>query len=159
MEPIPDFAAAVLRFQAFLRQQNVSPDFIWIFREDVMTWRRRLYVKLPLPSENEKLAETRYHAGRSLGFGVCLKAFCLIDSIPCCHVWFAKDADNAAQHLCAGLKLAVPVALRAAHPVRSRFQWLMMKRVGAKRLELGFAPMLNAGRPPNGGKSRRCSLV
>ena len=98
-----------------------------------MVWRRRLYVKLPLPSENEMAAKRCYEEGRSRGFGVCLEAFCLLNGIVCCSVWFARDAAEGVQRMCSGLKLLIPVPLRTAKPVHSRFRWFAMDHLGARR--------------------------
>ena len=146
METLPDFATAVHRFQEFLREQKLSDNLMWVWREDVMFWRRQLYVKLPLPPENETSARMTYGEGKNLGFGVCLAAFCLLEGIPCCHVWFARDAEDGSRHMCSGLKLSIPTPLRMARPVRNRFRWSAMNRLSARKESIAWDGSL-ANRP------------
>ena len=62
---VPAFPDAVRRCQDFLTGQNISPDLLWVSREDVAWRKRRIFVKGPLPAENEQLAELLYESGGS----------------------------------------------------------------------------------------------
>jgi len=133
METLPDFDTAMHRFKVFLLEHNLSDNLSWIWREDVMFWRRQLYVKVPLRPEDQTSVKKIYEAGRDRGIGVCLAAFCSAERILCCHVWFAHDAEDGLRHMCSGLKLSIPTPLRMAKPVRNRFLWSAMNRLGARK--------------------------
>jgi hypothetical protein len=126
---IPPFEIAVARFQAFVAQVGHCPrKLVWLFREDVSTHTRRVLVKVPIPTENEQIARSRYEQGRRLGVGVCLDAFCWLESDLCCSVWFVGGFPEAARQLCYGLKLSVPTELSSGEPIRNEFWWNVRKQ-------------------------------
>jgi hypothetical protein len=52
---LPDFDGALARFRAFLQQNNYSENVVWVMPEDILlTGKRSLYVRVPIPAENEK---------------------------------------------------------------------------------------------------------
>jgi hypothetical protein len=53
---LPDFDGAQARFRAFLKQNNYSENVIWVMSEDILlTGKRFLYVRVPIPAENERM--------------------------------------------------------------------------------------------------------
>ena len=67
---VPAFPDAVRQCQDFLTGQNISPELLWVFREDVVWRKRRILVKEPLPAENERLVGTLYESGRRRESGI-----------------------------------------------------------------------------------------
>lgn len=49
---MPTFVDAVERFRNFLISQQVSSELLWVFREDVSSRKRRIFIKEPLAAEN-----------------------------------------------------------------------------------------------------------
>ena len=117
------FADACRTFQSFLSQESVSSDLVWVFREDVVSYKHRILVKEPLPPGNVEMAESLFHRGWERGFGVSLDVFCLLGSRHCCYVWLPEDAREAELHMLAGLKMSVPTNLPVATSVRSWLRW------------------------------------
>lgn len=122
-EPIPDFNTAVLQFRTFLHSSGFSPDIVWVCREDTTFRRARMYIRIPLPEANRACAERRYAMGRQLGWGVCLHMLGLLDSRPCCYVWFASSAQEAGNSFCVGLTLKHRIPPLQAQGIRSSILW------------------------------------
>jgi hypothetical protein len=124
--PIEDFDTALRQFHRFLAGVgHPHRHLLWIFREDVSTHKRRVLLKVPLPADNERVAQTHYEQGRRLGIGVCLEAFCRLGPALCCTTWFVRDWEESARRLCGGLKLRAPSPsdLVSARPVRGKLLW------------------------------------
>jgi hypothetical protein len=127
---IPDFDAALEQFRNFIAQVGHAPGaLVWVFREDVSTYRRRVLIKVPVPADNERVARARYEQGRTVGVGVCLDVFCRLGSALCCTTWFVKGLEESARRLCYGLKLCVPAPadLVSAQPVRNGLVWAVRR--------------------------------
>ncbi len=122
----PPFHGAFAQLQEFIAKQGLSPDLLWIFRQDVVRLRRQTYIKVPVPN-NEPLAESLYNSGRPNGLGIHLSVFCLLRGRPCCYVWLPSDSTDAEYRMLSGLKLSVPVEQDVATPVRSRLRWKWLK--------------------------------
>ena len=120
---MPVFGEAVKKFQKFLVSQHVSSELLWIFREDVISRKRRVLIKEPLPSENTRLVESLYERGCQRGLGVQLDMFCLLGSRPCCYVWLPEDEIDAQYMMVGGLKLSVPKDWLHARWVKSNLVW------------------------------------
>ncbi len=122
---IPAFSDATQQLKDFLSKQNLSPEFLWVFREDV-SWRKRyIFVKEPLPTENIGLVESLYESGRRRDLGIRLEVLCLLASRPCCYVWLPKDQMSAEYALLLMSKfiISVPTDLRNAKSVRNPLTW------------------------------------
>jgi hypothetical protein len=132
--PIPDFEAALKQFRHFVADVGHSPrGLLWIFREDVSTYRRRVLIRTPLPADNEQVARTRYEHGHNLGIGVCVNGFCQLGADLCCTTWFVSDLEESARRLCGGLKLSVPAPadLVVARPIRTKLVWAVRRWLDA----------------------------
>jgi hypothetical protein len=124
---IQSFAEAAKQFQAFLSQESVSSDLVWIFREDVLARQHQILIKEPLPQENAKLAEALYHRGWERGLGVSFDVLCLLGTRHCCYIWLPDDAREAELHMLAGLKMSVPTNLPVAISVHGWLKWRLLK--------------------------------
>lgn len=120
---MPVFGEAVRRFGGFLVSRGLSPDLLWVFREDVYLRHQRLLVKVPLPERNIGDVKRLYALGVNRGLGVRLDVLCLLGVRPCCYVWLPSDEEDASYAMLSGLKLSVPTEPAVAHAVRSRLLW------------------------------------
>ncbi len=123
---IPNFETAFERFHAFVSDLgHPARELVWVFREDVSTYKRRVLVKIPIPNTNEQIARIRFEQGRSLGIGVCLEVYCRLGRALCCCTWFVESFEESARLLCSGLKLSAPAPedLVVAQPVRNAVIW------------------------------------
>jgi hypothetical protein len=125
---LPLFTEASSSMAAFLRQGDLPQAIRWIFRDEVTTYRRKIWLRATANSGASKAAETLYEAGRRRGLGVQLRAFCRTTSYTACHIWI-PDNEMAAQYAMQprGLKLAVPTPLLPAKEIRSRLRWRLLE--------------------------------
>ena len=124
---MPVFGEAVEQFGGFLASQGLSPDLLWVFREDVCWRKQRLFVKVPVSEENAGNVERLYNLGVNHGLGVRLDVLCLLGSRPCCYVWLPSDEEDASYAMLSGLKLSAPTEPVIAQAVRSGLLWRAYK--------------------------------
>jgi len=123
------FDEALISFKEFLSGQGLATDLVWVFREDVIFQRERIFIKSPVPAENESRARACYELGQKRDFGINLQAFCLLESHPCCYILLPED-DLDAQYLLMSnisLKLSVWTNLRNAESISNPMKWLALK--------------------------------
>jgi hypothetical protein len=128
------FAEATEEFKKFLAENNLPSEILWVFLEDtfypkVEFIEKHFRLKLPLPDENEKLAETLYRVGRQRNFGICLTAFALCEEKVCCAVVVPKDEKDSEYMMTSPehLKFTIVVDMPAARAVRSSFRWKLFR--------------------------------
>jgi hypothetical protein len=134
---LPAFDHAIDSFERFLAEQGHSGNVFWIFREDITWHRGKLFVKLPLPSENQSLVAQLYERGCVQRLGLLMDMFCLVASQPCCYIWLPQNEQDAHLAQLAGLKFSAHSNPPIAQPVRNRLLWLIHgwlgKRAGAEK--------------------------
>ena len=86
-----DFSQAVSDFKKFLNDEKISPDIMWIFREDITWYRGSFFIFWPLPKDNVRMAEKAYELGRQKGLGLKLEVCCWVTETPCCFVLVPED--------------------------------------------------------------------
>jgi hypothetical protein len=118
-------------FQRFLSEQGLSSEVLWIFREDLVCLPKRFLVKVPLPKNNETLAETFFNIGRERNFGICLHAFCLLNEKVCCYIQLPDDDLESQYSLMSNerVKFSVRTNLINARPVTNFFRWQFYRLV------------------------------
>ena len=118
---LPSFSEASSRFLDFLEGNGFPGEVLWLFREDVMvTDRGQLWIRLPIPEENLRLAQAAYDRGCAKGPGVKLEVFCVISSaVSCAFVSVPCDQRTAELDQIQGLKMSVPERVRQAKPYYS----------------------------------------
>lgn len=123
------FDEALLRFREFLSGQGLSTGVAWVFHEDVIFQRERIFIKTPIPAENEIRARACYESGQKRDFGINLQAFCLLESRPCCYILLPEDGLDAQYLLMSNisLKLSVWTNLRKAEPISNLLKWQALK--------------------------------
>lgn len=82
------FAQAVEEFKKFLAENNLPTEILWIFLEDTFSrnikfHETHFWLKLPLPEENENLAEKQFKFGQQKNLGICISAFALCEDKVC----------------------------------------------------------------------------
>ncbi len=140
--PVKDtsFAEAVSSFKEFLSGQGLSSDFRWVFREDVIFQQGHILIRTPLPAGNESRAEACYELGRERDYGVVLKAFCLLESRPCCYIVLPTDNIDA-QHMLVSnvaVKYIIRTDLAEAEPISNPLKWYVLRLLNRKSHILSF---------------------
>jgi hypothetical protein len=136
---LPSFEEASARLRAFLDNQSLNSDLLWICREVFLEQWPKLYVKLPMHNEC-CLAERIYDEGLRRGIGVELQVFCFVEGRPCCYVWIPKDEIDASYRMLSGLKLCIREPGRQiVVPVKSRFRWFWLNWFSFRHLRRSWA--------------------
>jgi hypothetical protein len=133
-EEVPAFDEAIRQFKDFLAGQAVSTDLVWVFREDVVSYKLRLYINEPSLGENERRVESLYQRGLMRDLGIRLEVLCLLGARPCCYIWLPKDREDAGYALLLMSKfiVSVPTELAHARPVKNRLAWAAYKLLDEK---------------------------
>ena len=119
------FYEAQSEFKNFLAREGQSSTLLWLFREDVIFLFARVFVRIPVPAENEARMAACYELGKKRGFGVNLHGFCLLDSQLCCYVVLPKD-DLESQYMAMDpnlIKYSFRKELPPAETVRNPVFW------------------------------------
>lgn len=134
--PVKDtsYSEAIDSFKEFLSSQGLSSDLRWVFREDVIFRLGRIFIKTPLPTENESRAEACYELGRKRDYGVVLQAFCLLESHPCCYVVLPTDDTDAQYMLVSNMavKYLIRTDLVGAEPISNPLRWGLLRMLNRK---------------------------
>jgi hypothetical protein len=140
--PVKDtsFAEAIDSFKEFLSGQGLSSDLQWIFCEDVVFRQGRIFIKTPLPANNESRAEACYELGRERDYGVVLKGFCLLDSRPCCYIVLPEDDVDAQYMLMSNVavKYIIRTDLMEAEPISNLLKWCVLRLLNRKSHIVSF---------------------
>ena len=120
----PPFDEVLPTFKRFIHEQGFGTDVLWIFREDVTTYKRACWVRVPALDTNSDLARRYFEQGRRHGLGVTLEVCCRVGASSACFVWFPEDELAAEYAMQGSLKLRALCDPMVAIPVRSRLGWL-----------------------------------
>lgn len=128
------FDEALAQFRGFLSSQGLSNGLVWVFREEVICQRERIFIKTPVPAENVVLAKACYELGQKRNFGVNIHAFCLFEPHPCCYIVLPEDGVDAERMLIprASVKYSVPTNLIKAEPVSNPVKWHTLRLLNHK---------------------------
>jgi hypothetical protein len=134
------FEEALADFKEFLSSQGLSTKVIWVFREDVVFQPERIFIKLPIPTENESRAQACYELAQRRNFGVSLRAFCLLETHPCCYIVLPENDGDAGRMLMskAAVKCVAVTNLIEAEPVLNPAKWLTLRLLNRKSHVGGF---------------------
>jgi len=127
------FGATVARFQEFLGQNQYSENILWLTPEDVLlSGKRSVYVRIPVPPANEMKARNMYDEGVANGRGLLMSTICELDGSTCCYVWYPRHQEEEHQGLWphdGSVKLSAKMETSRVQrkPVKSRLLWAFLK--------------------------------
>lgn len=127
------FGATVVRFQKFLRQNKYPENIIWLMPEDILlSCKRFLYVRVPVPETNETIARNIYDEGVVHGRGLLMSTICEMAASTCCYVWFPKRPEEEPQGLwphdgSVKLSAQVETSRMIGKSVKSSLLWGLLK--------------------------------
>jgi len=119
------FQEAQSHFKKWLATDGPSSDLLWLFREDVIFLYDRVFIRMPIPAENETRMARCFELGQERGFGLNLHGFCLLDSQLCCYVALPKD-DLESQYMLMGpdaVKYSWRNEIPLAEAIRNPMLW------------------------------------
>ena len=130
---LPDFDSAVAQFRAFLKRNNYSENVVWVMPEDILlTGKRFLYVRVPIPAENEERIHRMYEDGVAQKRGLVMGSVCMMNQSTYCYLWFPKSADEIPQGVWptnGDLKLSAmkKSSSPAGRPINQQILWMLLK--------------------------------
>jgi hypothetical protein len=127
------FDETVARFQGFLGKNQYSENILWLTPEDVLlSGRRFVYVRVPIPAANEINARKIYDEGVANGRGLLMSTICEMNGSTCCYVWYPRRQEEEPQGLwphdgSVKLSATAETSKVPAKPVKSRLFWAFLK--------------------------------
>ncbi len=140
-----NFQEACEAFKNFLSQEGRPHQLLWLFREDVLTYQRKILLRWPLPQSNEILAAQLYEIGREKGLGINLEAFCWVGKYCCCYVLIPEDQSAAEGLMMTELKFNFPQDARQVIRISFPVMWNWLKRIVPKSKEFNGVDFIPEG--------------
>lgn len=126
-----DFDESVLKFKSFAEQHGWSPNLIWVRPDDVVfDSQGQLFVRVPVPVENERVARTTFENGIRTRRGVLFATLRHMQSGTCCYAWTPKLPIEAEYHrMPEGLKMSVRTGESRLHgkALSNAIHWLCLR--------------------------------
>ena len=131
----PTFDEAVATFRDFLRQQGVSDNVQWIWRNAIISRRcpgsrktanRHIFIDRNALADDPSI-RAHYAAGVDRGLGVALRVFCMADGLPLCYVDVPADKTAAEYAMMSSLKCSIPTPCPAATFVTNRLVTVILR--------------------------------
>ena len=134
MEELPTFENALRKFKDFLFRENKPGDILWVFREDVTTYKRRMWVKFPFPQDRSTLARQLYKIGVKRGFGINMNMVGQLENYSFCYIWLPVDEIEMEYAMMNGnLKLTAFQDELDVIIVKSKLKWRCLKWLNSLR--------------------------
>jgi hypothetical protein len=138
------FDQALVEFGRFLSKNGYPEEVRWLLPEDVLlSDRRHIHVKVPVPSTNETRARELYDLSVSQGIGIPFGTICMIDDTTYAYAWSPRDSEEAELRLMGnGLKMSLHLedskvaGETVSHMLRWLYLRLRLRRKQAHRAEL-----------------------
>ena len=130
---LPNYDGALARFRAFLKLNNYSENVVWAMADDILlTGRRFVYVRMPIPAQNEERIRRMYDDGVAHGRGLVMGTVCRMNQSTYCYLWFPKSAEEIPQGIWptdGDLKLSASAKSSSpkGRPIKHRILWMLLK--------------------------------
>lgn len=126
------FEESCLQFCEFLARHDYPNMIVWISPEDIlMTDRRFLYVRLPVPNTNQRRASDAFEAAMQRQAGVWFSTVCDAGEVTCCKVWVPFDESERERAMCSKTELKMSASSGESRlrgkGVRNSFLWLYLR--------------------------------
>ncbi len=117
----------LVNFRQFLGKNGYPEKVAWVTARDILlSGRRLIYVKVPVPDSNENEVRQLFDAGASEEWGILLDTICDTKDATYAFAWSPRNAREAERNLMRkGVKMsAAPREARVpCEAVRSRLRW------------------------------------
>jgi len=125
------FDKSLLEFRQFLGKNGYPEKVVWVTARDILlSGRRLIYVKVPVPDSNENEVRQLFDAGASEEWGILLDTICETKDATYANAWSPRNADEAERNLMhKGVKMSVRTreAKVPGEAVRSSLRWLYLR--------------------------------
>lgn len=117
----------LLNFRQFLGKNGCPENVVWVTARDILlSGRRLIYVKVPVPDSNENEVRQLFETGASEEWGILLETICETKDATYAYAWSPRNAREAERNLMRkGVKMsAAPREAKVpGEAVRSRLRW------------------------------------
>ena len=127
------FQQATDELQRFLANQQRPLTIQWVFRDDLLFFRRNVFLRWPLPNDNWQSAASLYEVGREKGLGLALVAHCFDQCNAYCHLLIPEDEVDASYLMMTELKLQVMTSAPRVWKIRTSWLWQIAQEATAER--------------------------
>ena len=117
------FQQATESLRGFLILEKRPSIIHWIFRDDLLQYKRNVVLRWPLPKDNEQMAEQLYNAGRERGLGLTLEAYCFDRNTAYCYVLVPEDKYDSEALMMTELKLSFVTDHGRVWKIRTKWLW------------------------------------
>jgi hypothetical protein len=142
MKTLLSFDQAVISLQNFLVEEMRPSKIRWGFREDLLSYKRQVFLRWPLPQENEFLAAKQYEIGREKSLGLSLEVLCFDEDHAFCHVLVPNDSYSSEALMMTELKLTYNTKPLRVVKIRSWWLWLVVTRFLARPSNFGWTDLI-----------------
>ena len=136
------FEESVTQLRHFLQSNGYSGEVAWVTPRDVILTRKRLmYVKVPVPLDNARLVRELFELGTTGKRGILFETVCCTSNVTFCHAWVpTNDSERQRFLVPEGLKMSAHTCKLAAREVSDGLQWFLLRLRYAKdqALKLGL---------------------
>ncbi|MDH3972718.1 MAG: hypothetical protein OEV42_00445 [Deltaproteobacteria bacterium] len=134
MKECPTFENAIQSFEGFLKSENKSQAIQWLFREDITTYKLKMWIKIPYFENHWEVAKKIYQLGLDRGFGIRIIQIGSINNDSLCYIWLPQDELDMDQSMMDhNLKLSISQTNRGITPIKNSGFWNLIKWVNSKR--------------------------
>jgi hypothetical protein len=113
----------------FLGSEGKSDTIVWVFKDDLfLSDPETAFVRHPLPSETDTLAEKVYNEGRRKGL-VELSAIAASPNQTFVSIWYPRSEDEEIDGWDTGVKMSISDPLANAVLVTSRLEWWFWRKL------------------------------
>ncbi len=121
----------LLNFRQFLGKNGCPEKIVWVTARDILlSGRRLIYVKVPVPESNENEVRQLFDAGASEEWGILLDTICETKHATYAFAWSPRNAREAERNLMPkGVKMSARTreGKVPCEVVRSRLRWLYLQ--------------------------------
>ena len=122
---------SIQEFRQFLEKFDYPKEVVWITPRDVLlTDSPLIYIKVPVPTNNEEQVRQLFDLSLAIGRGILLGTICAIEDTTYAYAWVPGDAGEQERHMMnSGLKMSVPVGKHKPHGeiVSSPLRWSYLR--------------------------------
>lgn len=138
------FQEASQQLQAFLQKENRPHQIRWVFRDDLMMYKRNVFLRWPLPTDNEQQAEKLYYQGQAKRLGLALEILCFDRTTAYAYVLIPEDRAGAEALMMTALKFSYITDHRNVVKIKTNLLWQLLKMLlpeNADFMRVDFVPL------------------
>ena len=123
------FQEATRQLRVFLQTEKRPSLIRWVFRDDLLIYKRNIFLRWPLPKRNELQAEALFYRGQKKGLGLALEILGFDQTIAYAYILVPEDSTAAAALMMTSLKFSYVTDQRNIIKIKTRLLWQLVKKL------------------------------